>query len=242
MTRARRKKTTRKSARKSANSPVLFWALVLAVVAVTAIYVWQRDPWGLWSGPIDPTSEPAFERWLDQDSERRKDYAALQDYLSGQGVGEVVPVWQLARVDREYAEKCKLEIWRLPPRELWPNVVPALRLVRDHVIPTMGEVAVQSSYRSPELNECARGAPNSRHISFEALDLFLVEPRDDLGEMYRELCDMQEAAGPESRMGLGAYYDPADEFYNPEGRFHIDGAGYRSWGRSYTKASSICPR
>jgi hypothetical protein len=106
----------------------------------------------------------------------------------------------------------------------------------------MGEVQVQSSYRTAELNACARGAARSKHISFQALDLWLVEPPKDLDAHYRKLCDIQERAGPDSRMGLGAYYDPKDKDYNPEGRFHIDGAGYRSWGRSYTRASSICPR
>jgi hypothetical protein len=74
------------------------------------------------------------------------------------------------------------------------------------------------------------------------LDLWLETPRQDLDALYRELSVMQERAGRESRMGLGAYYDPTDPDYNPEGRFHIDAAGYRSWGRTYGSASSICPR
>lgn len=207
------------------------------------VYIaWTNNLFRIPIAALDPTSQAAFESWIEEGEGRAEEFAALESYLAEQGVADVVPAWQLARVDRLYAERCDLDIWRLPPEDLWPNIVPALKLVREYVQPTVGEVQVQSSYRSPELNACARGAPRSRHISFQALDLLLVERREDLGEFYRELCEMQERAGPESSMGLGAYYDASDPAYNPEGRFHIDGAGYRSWGRSYTAATSICPR
>lgn len=218
------------------------WFGTIAVCAGLAGLVWQSGILRTDGQITDPSSQAAFERWLEQDPAREEEYEAFEEYLGARGVDEVVPAWQLARVDREYAEKCNLDVWRLPPRELWPNVVPALRLVRDHVIPAVGAVGVQSSYRTPELNECARGAPRSKHTTFEALDLWLETPRRDLGSLYRDLCAMQERAGRDSRMGLGAYYDPADPDYNPEGRFHIDAGGYRSWGRSYTRATSLCPR
>lgn len=238
MARTRRKRSSRKSA--SSGAP---WWLVWALLIGALLYVaWVNDLHRYIGSALDPTSEAAFESWLDQDEGRAQEYAAFQAFLSDQGVDDVIPAWQLARVDREYAERCNLDIWRLPPENLWPNIVPALELVRAHVKPAMGEVEVQSSYRSPELNVCAGGAARSRHISFEALDLLLVERRSDLDALYHELCAMQEEAGPDSRMGLGAYYDPSDPFYNREGRFHIDAAGYRSWGRSYTRATSICPR
>lgn len=238
MSSARRKRKPRKQARPER----LAWIIALAVLAGVLVYAWERGFFDDKGSPLDPMSEASFEAWLANDPQRAEDYSALQTYLSDQGVGDVVPVWQLARVDLEYAEKCKLDVWRLPPREVWPNVVPALRLVRDYVEPEIGEVAVQSSYRTPELNACARGAARSKHISFHALDLWLVTPPKDLGAHYRKLCDIQERAGRATRMGLGAYYDPNDKDYNPEGRFHIDAAGYRSWGRSYTRASSLCPR
>ncbi|MEM6476117.1 MAG: D-Ala-D-Ala carboxypeptidase family metallohydrolase [Pseudomonadota bacterium] len=214
----------------------------IAIIAGVIFILWQRDMLSLPVAMLDPTSNAAFERWVDDDPRRQEEYAAFEAFLNEQGVGEVVSAWQLARVDKDYANRCNLEVWRLPPRELWPNVVPALRLVRDHIVPAMGEVEVQSSYRSPELNVCAGGAARSRHISFEALDLYLVDKPDDLETFYWQLCEVQENAGPQSSMGLGAYYDASDPFYNPEGRFHIDAAGYRSWGRSYTSATSICPR
>jgi hypothetical protein len=238
MARARRKR----KARKGTQFDLRFWLGSFALVALVLAILWRFDLLRLPVGALDPTSQAAFERWLEEEPGRAQHFADFEQFLGDRGVASVVPAWQLARVDEEYARSCNMSVWILPPRELWPNVVPALRLVRDHVEPAMGEVEVQSSYRSPELNACAGGASNSRHMSFQALDLWLAEPREDLDALYRELCAMQEAAGPDSRMGLGAYYDPSDPDYNPEGRFHIDGAGYRSWGRSYTSASSICPR
>lgn len=191
---------------------------------------------------IDPASKSAFEQWLDQEPERGANFVAFERFLVGQGVADVVPPWQLARVDRFYAERCELPIWRLPPRDLWQNIVPALRLVEKEVEPVVGEVAVQSSYRTPELNACAGGASRSRHLQFQALDLRLVDPPADRDALYRELCAMHSAAGPTSRMGLGAYYDFNDDGFNRGGRFHIDGEGYRTWGRSYTSGSSPCGR
>ena len=245
MARARRKR----SPWKRAWGELRYWlgwmtkrAIWIAILLGFLLILWQRELLLYPVAMLDPTGNAAFERWLDDEPGRPEQYAAFQAYLSDQGVGNVVPAWQLARVDEDYANRCDMSVWRLPPRELWPNVIPALRLVRDHVEPTMGEVEVQSSYRTPELNTCAGGASQSRHMSFEALDLWLAEKRDDLAALYGELCAMQAAAGPESAMGLGAYYDPSDPGYNPRGRFHIDAAGYRSWGRSYTSASSICPR
>ena len=117
----------------------------------------------------------------------------------------------------------------------------AARLVRDHVIPTVGELQVQSSYRTPEINTCAGGAARSRHMRFQALDLLAVDRPDDHAQFYGTLCAMQSRAGQGSAMGLGAYFDGSDPFYNPNARFHIDGAGFRSWGRSYTAATSPCP-
>ncbi len=183
-------------------------------------------------------SRLAFEGWLEEDPARGEEFARFTAFLAEEGVADVVEPWQLMRIDSYYARECEVEPFTIPPEELWPNVLPALRLVRDEVVPTVGPVSVLSSYRTPELNACARGASRSNHLEFSALDL-ATEPRRRGEDLYRELCAMHDAAGPESRMGLGAYYDPADEGF-AGGRFHVDGEGYRSWGRSYTSATSPC--
>lgn len=214
----------------------------LFLVAGLLFVAWQRD---LLRGPVAavaPSSQTAFEHWIDGDSDRRVAFQQFEEFLAEEGVADVVPSWQLTRVDARYAERCALPVWSVPPRKLWPNIVPPLRLVREHVVPLVGAVEVHSSWRSDEINACARGAARSRHISFGALDLLAEDSPSDLAAFYGDLCAMQARAGRASRMGLGAYYDPSDPGYNQRGRFHIDAAGFRSWGRSYTSASSPCPR
>lgn len=205
------------------------------------LILWQRDLLEIPIAAIAPSSQTAFDQWIDEDNARRAEFEQFEAYLAEEGVADILPVWQLVRIDEGYAARCDLDIWHMPPRELWPNIVPALRLVRDHVIPTVGPVEVQSSWRTPELNVCASGAVRSRHIQFQALDLLATERSGDLALFYGQLCAMQQRAGEGSGMGLGAYYDPSDPDYNQRGRFHIDGAGFRSWGRSYTAATSPCP-
>ena len=219
-------------------------AVWLLLLAAAALVMWER---GLpdWRAPIvavDPAGRIAFDAWLAQDEQAAADFAELEAFLNREDVDDAVPAWQLTRIDKFYAERCDLPVFRVPPRDLWPNVVLALRLLRDEVEPVVGEVAVQSSYRTPELNACAGGASHSRHLSFEALDLRLEGGTGDLPQLYRELCAMHAAVGPRTGMGLGAYYDPGDTGFNRGGRFHIDAAGYRRWGRTYTSASSPCGR
>ena len=220
----------------------LWRAAIWTVLIVLGLQAWEhRDT--LLSDVVAPLpgmadSQMAFDGWLAEEPERGTRFANFTAFLAEEGVADVVEPWQLMRIDAFYAERCDLEPFTIPPEELWPNVVPALRLVRDEVVPAVGPVQVLSSYRTPELNVCARGASRSNHLEFSALDLATV-PRRRGEALYRELCAMHEAAGPASRMGLGAYYDPSDEGF-AGGRFHVDGEGYRSWGRGYSSASSPC--
>lgn len=183
-------------------------------------------------------SRSAFDAWLAGDPERARQFMQLETYLGERDVAGVVPHWQLARIDAYYASKCGLEPFRIPPRELWANIVPALALVRDEIVPVTGPVDVRSSWRTPELNACASGAAASRHLSFSALDL-MTRDRQHGEEFYRQLCAIHRNAGADTRMGLGAYFDPEEPQFGG-GRFHIDAGGYRSWGRGYTSASSPC--
>lgn len=219
-----------------------FW-IALAIIAMLA---WNnRDALvrdlAVPLGEVVPgmaNSRPAFEAWLEEDPERSAQFARFRGYLVEQGLADVVEPWQLMRIDTFYASRCETDPFLIPPENLWPNVLPALRLVRDEVKPAVGPVEVLSSYRTPELNVCAGGASRSNHLDFSAVDL-ATNPRRRGQPLYRELCAMHEAAGPASRMGLGAYYDPGEEGFGG-GRFHIDGEGYRSWGRGYSSASSPC--
>jgi hypothetical protein len=193
------------------------------------------------AGP-EPSSREAFEAWLRAYPARAKSFGDLRGYLAGEGVADVVPVWQLARIDADYAARCKAGFFALPPRSQWPNIVPALRLVRDKVVPVTGRVEVASSWRSPAVNACIGGAKRSAHRDFKALDLVAPARSGDRRKLFTDLCAMQRKAGPRSRLGLGAYHDPARPQLNSAGRFHIDASGYRTWGFDYSAKSNPCPK
>ena len=129
----------------------------------------------------------------------------------------------------------------MPPKDRWNEIVPTLRLLRDEVIPVTGPVEVVSGWRSPAINRCVNGASRSRHLEFRALDLVASEMRDRR-KLFTDLCALQRRAGRRTAMGLGAYYDPGElQPRNTAGRFHIDAAGYRTWGFDYTGRSNPCP-
>jgi hypothetical protein len=211
-----------------------------AVVFLLLLASWVSLGSAVEAGP-GPSSRAAFDAWLRADPARAATFGDLSAFLAKRGVAEVVPVWQLARIDQDYAARCGADFFALPPREQWPQIVPALRLVRDKVIPVTGRVAVASSWRSPKINACIGGASRSAHMDFKALDL--VAPAHEAGRrrLFADLCAMQRRAGPKSGMGLGAYFDPAKPLSNLDGRFHIDANGYRTWGFDYTGKSNPCP-
>lgn len=184
-------------------------------------------------------NEASFRIWLKGDSRRARDFDALNDYLNRQGVGHVLPVWALMRADDGSYAWCKGDAFGIPPLESWPHIVPALRLVRDRVIPVIGRVEVRSVYRTPQLNSCVFGAPKSRHLSFAAVDLVALDQTDSR-TTFSKLCAAWAKAGPQSGWGLGAYFDPAKIMANRDARFHVDGTGWRSWGFSKKAASSGC--
>lgn len=189
------------------------------------------------------SSKTAFEAWLLTDSgadgSKAERFAEFEAFLLHNDVGDVVPAWQLLRTDANYAKRCKLPHFGIPPREKWAAIVPTLRLVRDHVIPAVGRVEVNSSWRSEAVNACAKGAKGSRHLAFAAVDLIAPEQTNKRA-MFETLCAMHRSKGAAAGMGLGAYFVPAKPQSNIRGRFHIDASGFRSWGYDYSGASSGC--
>ena len=189
--------------------------------------------------PASRYSEAAFDRWLAQDGGRRESFGRFEAFLAEQGVSDVVPAWQLLRTDANYATRCGFGAFEMPAEEKWPAIVPTLRLVRQEVIPVVGRVEVFASDRSDELNACVNGALQSRHRAFAAVDLVAAGPADR-DRLFADLCAMHRRVGARTRMGLGAYLDPARPWLNRKGRFHIDQSGFRTWGFDYHRASSYC--
>ena len=211
-------------------------AKALAVAALFAVSGCDTQPV---PEPEDPYSEAAFRTWLSADDDRAAEYERFARFLADHGVADVVPAWQLARTDANYAARCGFEAFELPPEAKWPAIVPTLRLVHDEVLPVVGRVEVFASNRSAALNTCVRGAKGSRHLAFAAVDL-IAPAYEDKRRLFSDLCAMHRRVGPRTAMGLGAYYDPEKPRPSRLGRFHLDASGYRTWGFDYTRSSSGC--
>lgn len=175
-----------------------------------------------------PRDADLFAEW--RSGAVRADVAAIEAYLEREGVGDVLPIADILRSDARWRRCVALEPFVVPPRHLWPAMVPTLRYVRDHVVPAVGPVRVVSGYRDPVANGCFRGAKASRHLRFAALDL-MPERSLQREELIGALCPLHARTGSRFAIGLGIYNVT---------RFHIDTAGYRRWGADYRGATSPC--
>ncbi len=169
-----------------------------------------------------------YQSWV-RNPDNAAALAAYSDYLYRAGVGDVVPIWQLARTASQWSD-CGQPPYEVPPVETWPNIVNTLRFVRDQVIPAVGEVEVVSSYRNPVLNKCAGGSSKSVHMLNTAVDLTPIYfySRSDL---MSRLCTIHARAGRTASAGLGFYVGL---------RFHIDTWKYRAWGISAAEGGNQC--
>ncbi|MBW0144186.1 D-Ala-D-Ala carboxypeptidase family metallohydrolase [Sphingomicrobium clamense] len=184
--------------------------------------------------PIDTAEEyvaveqeaTAFARWLDRDPAVRAQFDAFKTYLASQGVGDVIPVWQLTRTASSW-RRCGAPPLEVPPNYMWPGLARTLRYVRDQVVPVTGEIEAVSVYRNPLLNSCAGGSARSAHRAGLAVDMV---PRwnFDRADLMRRLCHAHAEGGRAEDVGFGFYVGL---------RFHIDTAGYRSWGVDPSSAS-----
>jgi hypothetical protein len=179
---------------------------------------------------LAPDSEAAFERWLGVDAERTEAFRRFEAMLGEAGVADVVPNYQLWRVDRLRPE-CANEAFVAPPEDNWANIIPALRFLRDHVKPAVGGLEVVSAHRDASFNACVGGASRSAHRSFQALDLVPADGRVGRAELIAALCPIHVREGPRRRVGLGIYQAR---------RFHIDVRGYRGWGADHRSATFPC--
>ena len=187
-----------------------------------------------------------FMAWLSESPNRTHLFSELTNFLIKNGVMHVVPTWQLLIQEADpypSSEKCPIEIYIIPPRELWNNVVPTLRLIRSNVVPVVGPVRILSGYRSPKFNECNGGSKNSSHMTFSAFDVTPIQ-FSDVEAVFRKMCE-RWARIPSLKFGLGTYFDPKNLTKNLTARFHVDTSkvhGRRTWGYDYTNKTSYCNR
>ena len=101
----------------------------------------------------------------------------------------------------------------LPPRSMWWNIVPALRIV-DNLRDSFGRPCrILSSYRSPSYNKAVGGASSSQHLEFTALDITFdgVNPQ----RVYEKLLVWRKEGKFTGGLGL----------YPSSGFVHIDTRG-----------------
>lgn len=167
--------------------------------------------------------------WLAQNPDERAKVIAFDDYLREQGVSGVVPDWELLRTASMWKD-CNGPRFEVAPAAEWEHLARTLRYVRDDVVPAIGPVQAVSGYRDDALNKCARGAPESAHRHFYAVDLVPVRPIGRAG-LIRSMCAVHQERGREYDIGLG--------FYNGV-RFHVDSKSFRRWGPDGSGATSPC--
>mgnify|MGYP002661234429 CR=1 FL=1 len=174
--------------------------------------------------------------WLTNNSFRAQEVANYQRYLvSRLGTQNVPPLEQLLTTARSWS-RCGYEPFQLPPQELWSNMVPTLRLYsqlkNQGILPATTEI--RSVYRSPNLNDCAGGADNSKHMTAGAIDIWVPEYEGNLWQLSRmqdSLCQFWQYQGQSADFGLGLY---------STGAVHLDTQGYRKWGFNNVSSSSAC--
>lgn len=180
--------------------------------------------------PGSPTSASAFNSWLDEAPSRRADVQAFEAFLGQEGVGGVLPTWEILLNDTSWSECHAGAPFSLAERAYWPHIVNTLRYIHDEIVPTIGPVQVDSGYRDVGLNRCSGGAAHSAHAQFYALDLTPVRSMDRSALIDR-VCANHARYGAAYHIGLG--------FYDHE-RFHIDSRSFRRWGSDYHAATSPC--
>jgi N-acetylmuramoyl-L-alanine amidase len=100
-----------------------------------------------------------------------------------------------------------------PPKRLWKNIVPTLRIV-DDLRESFGKPCrILSSYRAPDYNRAVGGAPLSQHKEFTALDIIIdgISPQ----RVYDRLIEWRKAGKFTGGLGL----------YPSSGFVHIDTRG-----------------
>jgi hypothetical protein len=186
-------------------------------------------------GKIKPQPED-YIAWL-ASADHGQSVQAYKQFLKQKGLANLVPDHELLRSARDW-QKCGVEPYAVPPREIWSNIVPTLNilkaLVDDGVI---NDFEVTSAYRALSLNRCAGGADASRHVFNAALDFRIgpEQPSDldqfNIQQTKTKLCQFWETKGQALNMGLGVY---------ASGQIHIDSQGFRSWGPDHHYRTSIC--
>ena len=134
----------------------------------------------------------------------------LEQFIDSKGFkhfrgAELTPYWGRKRGDVSNS---------VPPRELWPNILPTLRVLDEFRERIGAPVRLLSTYRSPDYNGAVGGERQSFHMRFVAIDFACDKGAPD--EWADVLKEMRKAGV--FRGGIGVY--PGKGFV------HVDTRGY----------------
>ncbi|WP_246838742.1 D-Ala-D-Ala carboxypeptidase family metallohydrolase [Leptospira stimsonii] len=142
----------------------------------------------------------------------------MEKFLRDHKVLSVVPAEQLLRQGTDWRQT-ESQPFAIPPRDIWPNILSTLRVIRDLILPEIGPVTVVSGFREAEYNRKAGGAKSSRHLQFSALDM-IPDSEIDSVHLKEKLFVIWQKEGSARKIGVGLY---------SRNRFHIDTLGFRKW-------------
>lgn len=174
-------------------------------------------------------SEETFENWKYSDISNVQAINNFENYLWRNKVFGVFPTYQILRT-ASMAKECNAGGFEVPPPQLWPNIVTTLRFIKEKIKPEIGNLEAVSSYRNPELNQCAGGAKNSAHSQYFALDM-VPKSNIEREKLIRDMCLLHSKWGEKYQIGLGFYSFT---------RFHIDSRSFRRWGPDGRSKTSPC--
>ena len=177
------------------------------------------------SQPNQPKTSSHYEQWVNNN---HAELNAYEQYLAKHGVANIVSMRELSLAARA-ENHCAIELqYEIPPTTKWPAIVPTLKLVRElKQLNRLSDAHDTSGFRSVEANTCSGGASKSRHLTNGALDFDIPNQPN----LVKKICDYWLKNGKAQNFGLGLY---------DETHIHIDTLGFRTWGYSYSRDSSLC--
>lgn len=160
----------------------------LAVAAATVIGSGSTaSAWSLFRRNSAPSSEPVDLSGISQEWLRREgsEVAAYADFLSKIGLRHLQP----SQVIAAHAKR-RGSVWnKLPPRAMWKNIAPTLKVV-DRISEELGQPVkeVISVYRCAAYNaRCAGASSGSWHQKNFAVDVSFAAPASVVASKARRL-------------------------------------------------------
>lgn len=214
---------------------------LIAMISLLCIAGCQRPPKPQTAVVVDQEQYVAkavqdqFQHWRHQETAN-----SLNDYprYVALRVKQPLSLFSLSYNGHRMPKQCEPFRFSIPPKALWPNIIPSLKLAeRFQSQGIYAHYRIISTFRSDEMNTCIGGAKHSKHTQNHAVDFKVLNAQQkpysdaEYQQIEQQLCAFWHKSGKALNMGLGIY---------PGHSFHIDVAGYRTWGGDYRRQSSPC--